>query len=74
MSMNVLTPLSSVTRMHYAAIVQGLTTVLASRGTLVTGRLAQVCLRIGTPGWRGRWRERRRVGGGGGFGGERGER
>ena len=40
--MNVLPPLPSVTRMHYAAIVQALITVLARRGTLVTGKLAQV--------------------------------
>lgn len=50
MSMNALPPLSSVTTMHYAEIVQALTTVRASRGTLVTGRLAQVCLRISIPG------------------------
>lgn len=40
--MNVLLPLPSVTRMHYAAIVKALITVLARRGTLVPGKLAQV--------------------------------
>ena len=42
MLMNVLLPPPTVTRMHYAAIVQALITVLASRGTLVTEKLAQV--------------------------------
>lgn len=42
MLMNVLLPPPTVTRMHYAAIIQALITVLASRGTLVTEKLAQV--------------------------------
>lgn len=46
MLMSALLPFLSATRARSAAIVQALTTVLASRGTLVTGKIAQVRLLI----------------------------